>query len=265
MNSHPLFSPESPASDTKQAGRSRVKIAVFSVLAVHVAALMALLMTQGCKREVTQENTDLPPEVPTMDTNTLPPVDTNMLPPDVTSNVALPPEVPLPPPTTQVMPPPTTGVTPVPMTPPTTAGGSEYVIKAGDSFYTIAKQNGTTMKAIQDANPGVDSRRLKIGQKINLPAPAAAPTTSAVPTATASDANTYTVKSGDTLSRIASRHGTTVSELKSLNNLSTDRIKVGQKLKLPPKPAPAPVVPTMPPPTAQPAPMVPPTTPPAGQ
>jgi LysM repeat protein len=266
MNSHPLFSPESPASDAKQAGRSRVKIAVFSVLAVHVAALMALLMTQGCKREVPQENTDLPPEVPMMDTNTLPPVDTNTLPPDVTSNVALPPEVPLPPPNTSMMPPPTTGVTPVPMPPPTTAGGSEYVIKAGDSFYTIAKQNGTSLKAIQNANPGVDPRRLKIGQKINLPAPSAAPTTPAMPTATTGDANIYTVVSGDSLSRIASRHGTTISELKSLNNLSTDRIKVGQKLKLPPKPAPAPVVPTMPPPTAQPAPTVPPTTaPPAGQ
>ena len=53
---------------------------------------------------------------------------------------------------------------------------------------------------------------------------------------------TYVVKSGDTLSRIASQHSTTVPAIKRLNNLSTDRITVNQKLKIPVK-APAPVPP----------------------
>jgi LysM repeat protein len=64
------------------------------------------------------------------------------------------------------------------------------------------------------------------------------------------------VKSGDTLIRIAKAHGTTVKAIKSLNGLTTDRIKVGQKLNLPGKeaavPAPAPVVesaPVLTPPT----------------
>jgi len=43
----------------------------------------------------------------------------------------------------------------------------------------------------------------------------------------------YTVSSGDTLSRIASRHGTTVSALKSANGLSSDALRVGQTLALP--------------------------------
>ena len=44
----------------------------------------------------------------------------------------------------------------------------------------------------------------------------------------------YVVKSGDSLSRIAHAHGTTVKALKTANHLKSDRIKVGQKLKLPP-------------------------------
>jgi LysM repeat protein len=43
----------------------------------------------------------------------------------------------------------------------------------------------------------------------------------------------YFVKSGDTLSRIAKTHNTTIKALKSVNELATDRIVVGEKLKIP--------------------------------
>ena len=46
---------------------------------------------------------------------------------------------------------------------------------------------------------------------------------------------TYTVKSGDTLTRIAKKNGTTVKAIKAENNLTTDHIKVGLKLKIPVK------------------------------
>ena len=55
----------------------------------------------------------------------------------------------------------------------------------------------------------------------------------------------HTVKSGETLLKIAGRYGTKVAAIKSLNGLTTDQIKVGQKLKIPVKavaPAPAPHV-----------------------
>jgi LysM repeat protein len=58
------------------------------------------------------------------------------------------------------------------------------------------------------------------------------------------------VKSGDSLTKIAKAHGTTVKAIKAENNLNTDHLKVGQKLKIPakaeaaapvaPMPAPAP-------------------------
>jgi 5'-nucleotidase/UDP-sugar diphosphatase len=43
----------------------------------------------------------------------------------------------------------------------------------------------------------------------------------------------YLVKSGDSLTRIAKTHGTTIKALKSANNLESDRIVVGEKLKIP--------------------------------
>jgi LysM repeat protein len=43
----------------------------------------------------------------------------------------------------------------------------------------------------------------------------------------------YFVRSGDTLSRIARTHNTTIKALKSANDLATDKIVVGQKLKIP--------------------------------
>lgn len=52
---------------------------------------------------------------------------------------------------------------------PAVAGPDEYIIKAGDTFAKIARAQGTTIDAMQQVNPGVDSRSLKIGQKIKLP------------------------------------------------------------------------------------------------
>ncbi len=49
--------------------------------------------------------------------------------------------------------------------------GNVYVIKSGDNFSKIAKMYGISVSAIQEANPNVDSSRLRIGQKINIPQP----------------------------------------------------------------------------------------------
>jgi LysM repeat protein len=232
MNNNPSNSPEMSPLETKTQGRARVKLAVFSIIAVHVVGLMALLMTQGCKREKHEETPQA--ETPVMDTNALPPMDTNVMsmPTNVPSVTA--PVEPTPP------------VATAPVAPATT----EYVVQKGDSFYTIAKSHGTTTKAMEAANPGVDSRHLKVNQKINLPAPSVSGASqSAATTADAGGESVYTVKSGDTLSRIATHAGTTVKAIKALNNLTTDRISVGQKLKLPTK-APTPAVPEMPAPAA---------------
>lgn len=54
--------------------------------------------------------------------------------------------------------------------------GGVYVIKAGDTLGSVAKKHGVSLDALMRANPGMDSRRLKVGQNVKLPggAPAAA-------------------------------------------------------------------------------------------
>lgn len=63
------------------------------------------------------------------------------------------------------------------------AAGGQYVVEKGDSPATIAKKLGVKTKDLLDANPGLDPKKLQIGQKLNVPGGAAAPaaTTGGVP------------------------------------------------------------------------------------
>ncbi|MFO7296212.1 MAG: LysM domain-containing protein, partial [Clostridia bacterium] len=49
------------------------------------------------------------------------------------------------------------------------AGTMPYIIRAGDTFFSLARRFGTTVDAIMAANPGVDPNRLQIGQRICIP------------------------------------------------------------------------------------------------
>ena len=89
MNTNPFPSQNPASTDAKGQGRSRVKLAVYSVVAVHVAGLVALLLTQGCRQHKTEE---LPPDSgqPMIDTNQPSITDTNYgYVPPVTTNVPL--------------------------------------------------------------------------------------------------------------------------------------------------------------------------------
>jgi LysM repeat protein len=111
------------------------------------------------------------------------------------------------------------------------------VVKPGDNFTTIGKNFHVTESAIIAANPGIEPTRLKPNQKLQIPAPAAVatpnPTATPNPVEAVSAEGSYKVKTGDTLSKIASSHHTTVRALRAANSLRTDNIKVGQMLKIP--------------------------------
>lgn len=231
-----------------QKGKSHIRIAVFTILAVHVVVLGALLL-QGCKRttdtnarqnEETNAFAQWPPsDLPPLDPITNTP--SRFVPPppppppftEASTELEAPPIVPE---TATIAepPPPPVSSTIVEEEPPPTPTGTEHVIIQGDSFYSLAQKYGVSTKAIANANPNVDPRRLQIGQKVYVPAPD--PSTASAASSTANGARAYTVKSGDTLTRIASQFGTTVRALRSANNLSTDRIVVGQKLTIPGSP-----------------------------
>jgi LysM repeat protein len=207
--------------------RSRLKFAVFCVLAVSITGLTAMLI-QGCKRE--QSETD----------NSSAPTDTNET--ALSTNLPSPVEASNPP-----VQPPSAVVTP-PAPAVTESAGTEYVVVKGDSLWKIGKKNGVTTKAIEAANPGIDPAKLKVGQKLSIPGASGAADASAGMTGSSgadSGQEIYIVKSGDTLSKIAKRNGVTVKAVESENGLSTTRIKVGEKLKIPSKaeaaPAAAPV------------------------
>ncbi len=202
--------------EQKNKSRTRVRLAVFFVLSIHVIGLMALLM-QGCRKPAAETDntmTDTNPAAPAVAEATNPPA-------------AAPPLTP----------------PPVVETPtPPAAAAQDYTVVKGDSFSSIAKKFNVKVKDIETANPGIEPTKLQIGQKLHIPA--AAPTTAAAsPSATPPGAiemgsggeQTYTVKSGDTLTKIAGEFGTTVKALRSENNLTTDKIKVGDKLKIPAK------------------------------
>jgi LysM repeat protein len=129
----------------------------------------------------------------------------------------------------------------------------------GDSFFTLAKHYKVGSKAIAEANPGVDSTRLKLGQKLHIPAPkpsAGSPAPGGTGSALAPASNgggdmVYTVKSQDTLTKIAKNNGTSIKAIRAANNLRTDQLKVGQKLKIPSK-APPPLEATAPSPSLPP-------------
>src|SRR5206468_643579 len=136
-------------------GRSHIRIAVFTILAVHVVLLGALLMA-GCKKTTDQAKNDAAvdtgpppfnPEQLPVNTNVPAPAVTAATPATVTSSVT--PPVPPPLPTTKE-----TGTAPSSL-----AEGTEHTIMKGDSFFTLAKKYNVSQRAIVAANPGVDPTR----------------------------------------------------------------------------------------------------------
>ncbi len=241
MNTPNPLVPQGSLQNSKS--KSNICIVVFGIVAIHAVFFVGLLM-QGCKPDETKTDAKQTQVQPRPTPLPLPPLGETNPPTPPAANVATP-----------ISPVPAPMPDPVPA-PAATA--KEYTIVKGDYFEKIAKANGVTVAAIEKANPGVDPKKLKVGQKIQIPAP----TTKAAPTAAAPDATptegggVYAVKSGDTLTKIAAGNGTTVKVLRAANDLKTDKLKVGQKLKLPGKTAPAAAATE-----AVAAPVVPPTTP----
>jgi LysM repeat protein len=124
------------------------------------------------------------------------------------------------------------------VSPAVTADGQwgTYVVKNGDSLYTIAGRHQTTVQALVSHNKLPNGGRLiHPGQRIQVPVSAAA--AAASPTAAAASktsTSTYTVRSGDTLIGIAQQHKTTARALAALNGISLSKhIHPGQKLRVP--------------------------------
>jgi LysM repeat protein len=124
---------------------------------------------------------------------------------------------------------------------------SSYVtVQWGDTLSGIASQCGTTVYAIQAANPGL-GYWVYAGQVLYIPTGSPSNPGNYPPPATGS---TYVVQVGDTMAKIANRYGTTVSAIMAVNPqiYNPNVIYVGQVINLPagsgnPNPYPPPTTP----------------------
>ncbi len=228
-NPSPIPSPLVPKGsflEQKLKSRARVRLAICCALSVNILLFFSLLII-GCRKSATDETGT------NSATNAVAPAMTNV----VETNVPATNMTYTPPPETNVAP-------PVPPQPPVT-GAQTYKIAAGDTFSGIAKKFSVKVKTIEDANPNVDPKKLKVGQTIQIPASAGGATgagamamsNAETPVPDTGTMQTYTVKSGDTLTKIAKDFHVSVKSIEAENKLSTTKIKVGDKLKIPAKSA----------------------------
>ena len=110
-----------------------------------------------------------------------------------------------------------------------TASGTTYTVKAGDTLSGIAAKYGTTYQALAAYNGISNPNRINVGQVIKIPQ-------SGGSGAAAPQAATHTVAAGESLWSIAAKYlgnGSRYKEIKQLNRLGNDTIYPGQVLKLP--------------------------------
>lgn len=117
--------------------------------------------------------------------------------------------------------------------------GRTYTVKPNESLWIIAKREGVSIDDIVAANHLSKNAILRPGQKLTIPAASGHKSSSASSAHSAPkkeiavSGDTYTVKSGDAISIIARKLGTTSTKLREANGLKGDTIRVGQKLAIP--------------------------------
>ncbi len=115
-------------------------------------------------------------------------------------------------------------------------------VRSGQTLSTIARHYHTSVRAIMRANNLRSSHMIRAGNRLRIPergytvAQTQPETPAAIPSS-----GTHRVRKGDSLWIIAKRYGTTVQKIRSLNGLTSNRLYIGQGLKIPDfKPGPLP-------------------------
>ena len=105
------------------------------------------------------------------------------------------------------------------------SNNNSYIVMKGDTLYSIARMFNISVDDLKKLN-NLTTNNLSVGQSLIV---------KKNEDTNVSDVSSYTVVSGDTLYKIANKYNTTVSNLKTLNNLSNDNLSVGMKLIVPMK------------------------------
>jgi len=104
-----------------------------------------------------------------------------------------------------------------------------HIVKKGDSLYKIGKNYRVNYRLIKDMNK-LKSNNLKLGRTLLIPIPKRVTKSRKKPVL---DKNIYTIQSGDTLDRISKVFKISIKDLKRVNNLTSNIIKVGDKIVIP--------------------------------
>ncbi|HET7719125.1 MAG TPA: LysM peptidoglycan-binding domain-containing protein [Acidimicrobiales bacterium] len=106
------------------------------------------------------------------------------------------------------------------------AASGTHVVRSGESLHTIARDHGTTVGALVAANGISNPNLILAGQKLAIPGGGGEG-------GTTTRSRAYTVRAGDTLASIASRHGTTVSAIAAANGIANPNlIVIGRSLQV---------------------------------
>lgn len=194
-------------------------VLVAVVIGIHCAAISALMLIQGCK-------TTKGKSTPSTTTAPMPPLAAPAVAP--------------------------AQIEPAPIG--KDEGTLEYIVKKGDSLGLIAKNHNISKTELIELNKIADPNKIRVGQKLIIPRRAhlAAPPAAKIhaakseakpkakkdeksepPFSLAAGINEYVVVAGDSLSKISAKFNVKVSELREVNKLANDKLKLGQKLLIP--------------------------------
>ncbi|KOS68641.1 hypothetical protein AEA09_08845 [Lysinibacillus contaminans] len=112
---------------------------------------------------------------------------------------------------------------------PAPSSTTSYTVKSGDTLSKIGSQYGVSYQTLMEWNK-LSSTLIHIGQKLVVKGSTTSTTNPPSNTSSSSNTSTYIVKSGDTLSKIGSKYGISYQTIMKLNNLTSTKISVGQKL-----------------------------------
>lgn len=120
-----------------------------------------------------------------------------------------------------------------------------HVVAGDESFASIARTYGVSEDSVARANPSAYASDLRRGERLVIPNPMRMPVSSAsrasgggtgTTTTVVSSSLTHTVKKGEMLGRIASKHGVSMSKLMAANGIKDpNKIVIGQRLLIPGK------------------------------
>ncbi|WP_231557298.1 LysM peptidoglycan-binding domain-containing protein [Deinococcus sp. YIM 77859] len=104
------------------------------------------------------------------------------------------------------------------------AASGTVTVKKGDTLYSIARRSGTSVEELRALN-GLKGHLIRPGQTLRVRGGAPTPPKGSV----------YTVRSGDTLGKIAARAGVSLAALRAANGITGSLIRPGQRLRVPPR------------------------------